>query len=70
VAVNGFVGSGQEDFLYDRSLVERLDFADSKVKFEPKISAANPGPGLMVRPLASGDFGRGKRPEAHSSLRP
>ena len=50
----------EEEFLYDPSLVRSLDFSDSKVKFEPKISPASPGQDLLVRPLGSKDFGRGK----------
>lgn len=51
----------EEEFLYDPSLVQSLDFAESKVRFEPKISAAHPGPGLVVRPLGSKDFNRGSK---------
>ena len=61
VEVNGFFNSGEADeaFLYNPELVQNLDFAESGVKFEPKISASEPGSGLLVRPLSSGDFDRG-----------
>ena len=62
VVVNGFFKAEvehEEEFLYDPSLIQSLDFADSKVKFEPKISGKNPGAGLLVRPLGSKDFGKG-----------
>ena len=61
VEVNGFFNSGEaeEAFLYDPELVQDLHFAESNVKFDPKISASAPGPGLLVRPLSSGDFDRG-----------
>jgi hypothetical protein len=61
VEVNGFFSSeeAEEAFLYDSDLIQKLDFQDSGVKFEPKISASTPGPGLLVRPLSSGDYDRG-----------
>ena len=67
VVVNGYFRpeletgiESEEEFLYDPSLVRVLDFSDSKVKFEPKISPASPGQDLLVRPLGSKDFGRGQ----------
>ena len=61
VEVNGFFNSGEaeEAFLYDPELVQDLHFAESDVKFDPRISASAPGPGLLVRPLSSGDYDRG-----------
>lgn len=50
----------QELSLYDGSLLLDLDFSKSPARFNPPISAANPGEQwLKVRPLQSGDFHRG-----------
>ena len=49
----------EEVFLYDPELIKKLDFTQAKCKFEPKVSAANPGEGLQVRPLGSKDYERG-----------
>lgn len=46
--------------LYDSSILSNLNFAVSPAKFNPPISADNPGePWLKVRPLQTGDFHRG-----------
>ena len=51
----------KETYLYDPELLSRLTFATSNQKFRPHIPGPmNPGPGLKVRPLSSGDFDRGK----------
>lgn len=50
----------QELSLYDSSILTNLNFAGSPAKFNPPISADNPGePWLKVRPLQTGDFHRG-----------
>lgn len=51
----------QELSLYDSCILSNLDFAGgSTAKFNPPISADNPGePWLKVRPLQTGDFHRG-----------
>ncbi|KAJ9582845.1 hypothetical protein L9F63_022804 [Diploptera punctata] len=45
--------------LYDPDLLKRLDFSESTTKFEPLISASQPGDGLLVRPLCSSDYDKG-----------
>jgi hypothetical protein len=47
------------ELLYEPSILKKLDFSKAKTKFEPKISAANPGEGLLVRPLSVDDFDKG-----------
>ena len=59
VVENGFVEEEVESHLYDTSLVEELDFTHLTC-FKPAISPSQPGPGLRVRSLASGDFDRGE----------
>lgn len=49
----------EETFLYDPELIKKLDFTQSACKFNPMVSAANPGEGLQVRPLGSKDYERG-----------
>ena len=49
----------QEEFLYDPELIKKLDFTQAECKFNPQVSAANPGEGLAVRPLSSKDYERG-----------
>ncbi|XP_059475654.1 probable glucosamine 6-phosphate N-acetyltransferase isoform X2 [Neocloeon triangulifer] len=52
--------NGEEaELLYDASLLKKLDFSKARTRFEPKISAANPGPGLLVRPLSTDDYEKG-----------
>lgn len=49
-----------EETLYDPTLLSKLDFYKSPVKFEPFISAAAPGePWMKVRPLQDGDYEKG-----------
>ena len=65
VSYNGYSKSSDEDsdetYLYDPELISRLTFAQSCQKFSPHIPGpTNPGQGLKVRPLSSGDFDRGK----------
>ncbi|PSN48908.1 putative glucosamine 6-phosphate N-acetyltransferase [Blattella germanica] len=45
--------------LYDPDLLKRLDFSKSSTKFEPQISACQPGDGLLVRPLCLSDYDKG-----------
>ena len=45
--------------LFDRSLLLDLDISMGPVQFNPELSVARPGDGLMVRPLNSSDFDRG-----------
>ncbi|KAL4709846.1 hypothetical protein ACJJTC_000333 [Scirpophaga incertulas] len=48
------------DYLYSPELLKRLDFGKSPAKFNPKITAANPGENWMiVRPLRRSDFDKG-----------
>ena len=59
--VNGPAGNHEEAYLYDPALLSRISFAKSNQKFRPHIPGPmNPGPGLLVRPLSSEDFDRGK----------
>ena len=48
-----------EEYLFDKSLLEKLDFQPAKNVFNPFISAGNPGKGLCVRPLSTGDYDKG-----------
>ncbi|XP_064536265.1 probable glucosamine 6-phosphate N-acetyltransferase isoform X1 [Drosophila montana] len=50
----------QETYLYDPSVLLKLDFHRSPAKFQPFISAASPGETwLQVRPLKDTDYDRG-----------
>ncbi|XP_017967414.1 probable glucosamine 6-phosphate N-acetyltransferase isoform X2 [Drosophila navojoa] len=50
----------QETYLYDPNVLLKLDFHRSPAKFQPFISAANPGESwLQVRPLKDTDYDRG-----------
>ena len=68
-AINGFFAGeeAEEASLYDESLLGQLDFTNTKAKFNPPISATEPGPGLAVRPLRTGDYDRGKIPQKNPS---
>ena len=58
--VNGLVEAEEEAFLFDSFVVTSLDFSDLDEKtFRPAITPANPGDGLRVRSLGSGDYDRG-----------
>ncbi|XP_061734778.1 glucosamine 6-phosphate N-acetyltransferase isoform X2 [Nerophis ophidion] len=46
--------------LFEPSLLQELDWSDSSVSFSPLISPSNPGEGLVLRPLCTADFNRGK----------
>ena len=59
--LNGMDENPGETYLYDPNLLSKITFAKSAQKFRPHIPGPmNPGPGLKVRPLSSGDFDRGK----------
>ncbi|XP_054825846.1 glucosamine 6-phosphate N-acetyltransferase [Eublepharis macularius] len=45
--------------LYDPRLLRELDWSQSSVTFSPAISPADPGDGLVLRPLCIGDINRG-----------
>lgn len=58
ITVNG--ASGPNEYLYAPDVLKKLDFSKSPTKFNPPITAANPGADWMVvRPLQRGDFGKG-----------
>jgi len=58
--LNGMNENPEETYLYDPNLLSKITFAKSSQKFRPHIPGPNnPGPGLKVRPLSSGDFDRG-----------
>lgn len=46
--------------LYDPEILKRLDFSRCSAKFKPRISARDPGEGLLVRPLCPDDYDRGR----------
>ena len=57
---NGLLaGEEDETFMFDTSLLHKLDFSGLQC-FKPPISPAEPGPGLKVRALSSADYDRGK----------
>lgn len=45
--------------LYDPHLLHELDWSQNSVTFSPAISPADPGDGLVLRPLCMGDINRG-----------
>jgi len=45
--------------IYDDSILLGLDFTN--YNFKKEISAANPGQGLKIRSISSGDYDRGKK---------
>lgn len=50
-----------EEFLYDKTLLKALDFRAIKHIFNPLISATDPGDNLVVRPLSTADYDKGKQ---------
>ena len=46
--------------LFDPSLLQELDWSSNTVSFSPPISPSQPGEGLLLRPLCTADFNRGK----------
>lgn len=58
-----------DTFLYEPSLLASLSFKGAAVKFTPPIpSPSQPGPGLRVRPLSSGDFDRGNKNKPYKGV--
>jgi len=47
--------------LYNPDLLKRLDFSQSKTKFDPPISPSEPGEALIVRPLCPADYNKGDK---------
>uniref|UniRef100_A0A069DQ84 Glucosamine 6-phosphate N-acetyltransferase n=1 Tax=Panstrongylus megistus TaxID=65343 RepID=A0A069DQ84_9HEMI len=45
--------------LYDRSLIETLDFSSVQSSYNPKINIENPGNDLKIRPLRINDYEAG-----------
>lgn len=45
--------------LYDRSLLEQLDFSSVQSSYNPKINIENPGNNLKIRPLRISDYEAG-----------
>lgn len=45
--------------LYSPELLQKLDFSQSKTKFDPPISPIEPGEALIVRPLCPADYDKG-----------
>ncbi|XP_053117059.1 glucosamine 6-phosphate N-acetyltransferase isoform X2 [Hemicordylus capensis] len=45
--------------MYDPHLLQELDWSQNTVTFSPAISPANPGDGLVLRPLCEADINRG-----------
>ncbi|XP_043246293.1 glucosamine 6-phosphate N-acetyltransferase-like [Amphibalanus amphitrite] len=59
-AQNGCVnGAGEGSDIFPRSLLKQLDWADYADKFNPAITAEQPGDGLLVRPLQKEDYDKG-----------
>jgi hypothetical protein len=57
--VNNFFGEeAAEAKLYDDSILLGVDFA--AYNFKSAISVSDPGPGLKIRALSSGDYDRGE----------
>ena len=54
-------GDGEVE-LFDRQLLNGLDLSMCPTTFNPPISIEAPGDGLLMRPLALGDFHRGFLP--------
>ena len=53
-------GESTETFMYDSSLLYKLDFSGLQC-FRPPVSPAEPGAGLKVRALSSADYDRGEK---------
>ncbi|XP_040567323.1 probable glucosamine 6-phosphate N-acetyltransferase [Lepeophtheirus salmonis] len=49
----------EEISLFDSDIFKKIDFSNYSNKFDPPISVADPGPGLKIRALQSGDDERG-----------
>lgn len=58
--VNGAESVKENDeYLYPPDVLSKINFEKSSVNFDPPITVANPGEGLLVRPLKISDFHRG-----------
>uniref|UniRef100_A0A3Q2GB78 Glucosamine 6-phosphate N-acetyltransferase n=1 Tax=Cyprinodon variegatus TaxID=28743 RepID=A0A3Q2GB78_CYPVA len=49
-----------ESPLFDPSLLQELDWNSNTVSFSPPISPSSPGDDLLLRPLCTADFNKGK----------
>ena len=47
-----------QDYLFAPEILD-IDLDQSDAKFNPKLSIADPGEGLVVRPLAKQDYEKG-----------
>jgi len=45
--------------MYDKKMLDELDFSKFESKFSPVITISNPGEGLRIRPLQCSDFSAG-----------
>lgn len=52
--------------LFDPALLQDLDWSSNTISFSPPISPANPGDGLVLRPLCIADFKRGESQQGPS----
>lgn len=50
--------------LFEPALLQELDWSSKTVSFSPPISPSQPGEGLVLRPLCTADFNRGKEGRA------
>jgi hypothetical protein len=62
VAENGGIlhSLPDDEFLFDSSLLKRLNWSEHRTSFRPGVSPSNPGEHLVMRPLSIADFSRGK----------
>ena len=51
--------SEAEEFMFDPQLLKNLNLSESEASFSPQLTIDNPGDGLRLRPLQSGDYIRG-----------
>ncbi|XP_054257663.1 probable glucosamine 6-phosphate N-acetyltransferase isoform X3 [Macrosteles quadrilineatus] len=49
----------EDQTIYDKKVLHKLDFAKFESIFNPPISVSKPGEGLVIRPLQSSDFNLG-----------
>ncbi|XP_049788657.1 probable glucosamine 6-phosphate N-acetyltransferase isoform X3 [Schistocerca nitens] len=52
--------------MYDPELLKKLDFSQSPTKFNPPVTAVNPGENLLVRPLCRADYEKGRYAEMNA----
>nr|XP_042126270.1 glucosamine 6-phosphate N-acetyltransferase [Peromyscus maniculatus bairdii] len=45
--------------MFDPSLLKEVDWSQNTATFSPAISPMNPGEGLVLRPLCTGDLNKG-----------